>query len=306
MWHTEKQNSSDMDNNIHTTQVHMIFPDEYKNVGVTSIHPDDAGNKVYFLSDYIIAEQKLDNGTSKYLLYHVKKSGEELLQNVESIDIIASGKQIIKYEKELNIKNRALLIETASKLCQGDVNTVIFTGVDKHVTFVHAPDPSSIIEIEIVDVVPPEPSWLIHVIRRLETSGIFGDFGLRFSENVTDLRQFEGEDTVFPCTASGLKGKYLDSDIITKNGSLIVGCEISRTLVKLRFPELEYTLVNICPFKSDIFKPTKPFITRCCRSDRSGLVTINDIEGVVVHWGASEFDVAEAIRKLVLHIKEQG
>ncbi|HJH32351.1 MAG TPA: hypothetical protein C5S50_09315 [Methanosarcinaceae archaeon] len=284
----------------------MIFPDEYKNVGVTSIHPDDAGNKVYFLSDYIIAEQKLDNGTSKYLLYHVKKSGEELLQNVESIDIIASGKQIIKYEKELNIKNRALLIETASKLCQGDVNTVIFTGVDKHVTFVHAPDPSSIIEIEIVDVVPPEPSWLIHVIRRLETSGIFGDFGLRFSENVTDLRQFEGEDTVFPCTASGLKGKYLDSDIITKNGSLIVGCEISRTLVKLRFPELEYTLVNICPFKSDIFKPTKPFITRCCRSDRSGLVTINDIEGVVVHWGASEFDVAEAIRKLVLHIKEQG
>jgi len=306
LWHTEKQNSSDMDNNIHTTQVHMIFPDEYKNVGVTSIHPDDAGNKVYFLSDYIIAEQKLDNGTSKYLLYHVKKSGEELLQNVESIDIIASGKQIIKYEKELNIKNRALLIETASKLCQGDVNTVIFTGVDKHVTFVHAPDPSSIIEIEIVDVVPPEPSWLIHVIRRLETSGIFGDFGLRFSENVTDLRQFEGEDTVFPCTASGLKGKYLDSDIITKNGSLIVGCEISRTLVKLRFPELEYTLVNICPFKSDIFKPTKPFITRCCRSDRSGLVTINDIEGVVVHWGASEFDVAEAIRKLVLHIKEQG
>lgn len=282
----------------------MIFPDEYKNVGVTSINPDDGrGNQVYFLSDYIIVEQKPDNNTNDYSLYHVTKSGDGLMQNVESISMIASGKQIIKYEKKLNIKNRVLLIETAKKLCQGNVNTVIFTGVDKHVTFVHAPDPSSIIEIEIVDVIPPEPSWLTHVIRRLETSGIFGDFGLRFSENVTDLRQFEGEDTVFPCTSSGLKGKYLDSDIITKNGSLVVGCEISKTLIKLRFPELEYTLVNICPFKSDIFKPTKPFITRCCRSDKSGLVTINDIEGVVVHWGASEFDVADAIKKLVLHIK---
>ncbi|MGP8331117.1 MAG: DUF7714 family protein [Methanosarcinaceae archaeon] len=284
----------------------MIFPDEYKNVGVTSINPDDGrGNQVYFLSDYIIVEQKLDNNTNDYSIYQVTKSGDGLMQNVESISIIASGKQIIKYEKKLNIKNRVLLIETAGKLCQGNVNTVIFTGVDKHVTFVHAPDPSSIIEIEIVDVIPPEPSWLTHVIRRLETSGIFGDFGLRFSENVTDLRQFEGEDTVFPCTSSGLKGKYLDSDIITKNGSLVVGCEISKTLIKLRFPELEYTLVNICPFKSDIFKPTKPFITRCCRSDKSGLVKINDIEGVVVHWGASEFDVADAIKKLVLHIKDQ-
>ncbi|MGP8319867.1 MAG: DUF7714 family protein [Methanosarcinaceae archaeon] len=284
----------------------MIFPDEYKNVGVTSINPDDGrGNQVYFLSDYIIVEQKLDNNTNGYSIYQVTKSGDGLMQNVESISIIASGKQIIKYEKKLNIKNRVLLIETAGKLCQGNVNTVIFTGVDKHVTFVHAPDPSSIIEIEIVDVIPPEPSWLTHVIRRLETSGIFGDFGLRFSENVTDLRQFEGEDTVFPCTSSGLKGKYLDSDIITKNGSLVVGCEISKTLIKLRFPELEYTLVNICPFKSDIFKPTKPFITRCCRSDKSGLVKINDIEGVVVHWGASEFDVADAIKKLVLHIKDQ-
>ena len=285
----------------------MIFPDEYKNVGVTSIHPNDArGNKVYFLSDYIIAEPKLDDGTIEYSLYQVTKSGKDLLQTVESIETIASGKQIIKYEKELNIKNRTLLIETATQLCKGNVNTVIFTGVDKHVTFVHAPDPSSIIEIEIVDVIPPEPSWLTHVIRRLETSGIFGDLGVRFSENVIDLKQFEGEDTVFPCTASGLKGKYLDSDIITKNGSLVIGCEISRILIESRFPELEYTLVNICPFKSDLFKPIKSFITRCCRSEKSGLVTINDVEGVVVHWGASEFEVAEAIRDLVLHIKEQG
>ena len=169
----------------------MIFPEEYKNVGVTSIHPNDAkGNKVYFLSDYIIAEQKLDDDTIEYSLYQVTKSGNGLLQNVESIETIATGKQIIKYGKELNIKNRALLIETATQLCKGDVNTVIFTGVDKHVTFVHAPDLSSIIEIEIVDVVPPDPSWIKHVIRRLEISDLFGTFGRRCSETVMHIKQF--------------------------------------------------------------------------------------------------------------------
>jgi len=283
----------------------MIFPDEYKYVGVTGVHPDDAkDNTIYFLTEYLVIEQE-DSGSRQYSLYHVTKSGDGLLQTVDSLKLIASGRQVIRYEKELNVKNRTLLIETAGRLCHGDVNTVIFTGVDKHVTFVHEPDTSSILDIEIVDVVPPEPSWLSHVITRLEASGIFGDLAVRFSENVTDLRQFEGKNTVFPCSTSGLKGKYLDSDVITENGSLLVGCDISKTLFETRFPGLEYSFVNICPFKSDIFKPTRPFITRCCCSEKSGLAIINGIDGAVVHWGASEFDVAEAVKELVLHIRGQ-
>ncbi|MBN2488216.1 MAG: hypothetical protein JXA98_04235 [Methanosarcinaceae archaeon] len=285
----------------------MIFPDEYKYVGVTTIHPDEAqDNTIYFLTKYMLVEQENNSCTTEYSLYHVTKSGEGLLQTVESLELIASGSQVIKYGTDLNIKDRTLLIETAGKLCSGDVNTVIFTGVDKHLTFVHKPDTSSILEIEIVDVAPPFPSWLTQVVRRLEASGIFGDFAVRFSENVTDLRQFEGKNTVFPCSTSELKGKYLDSDIITENGSLLVGCEISKTIFEKRFPELEYSLVNICPLKSDIFKPTRPFVTRCCCSDKSGPVTLNGIDGAVVHWGASEFAVAEAVRDLVLHIRGQN
>lgn len=284
----------------------MIFPDEYKYVGVTGIHPDEAKeNTIYFLTEYMLVEQEKNSGTMEYSLYHVTKSGEGLLQTVESLELIASGNQIIKYGKDLNIKDRTLLIETAGKLCSGDVNTVIFTGVDKHLTFVHKPEMSSILEIEIVDVAPPFPSWLTQVIRRLEASGIFGDFAVRFSENVTDLRQFEGDNTVFPCSTSELKGKYLDSDVVTENGSLLVGCDISKTIFETRFPGLEYSLVNICPLKSDIFKPTRPFITRCCCSEKSGPVTINGIDGAVVHWGASEFAVAEAVRDLVMRVRGQ-
>ncbi|RPJ79771.1 MAG: hypothetical protein EHM20_00415 [Alphaproteobacteria bacterium] len=285
----------------------MIFPDEYKNVGVTKLLCSAAEEPVYFLTDYLIAEkQNLKTGCTYYEVYQVKKSGEGLLRKVEELELIASGEEVIKYDRELNIKDRTLLIETAAKLCRDKVNTVIFTGVDKHITMVHDPDPSSILEIEILDVVPPEPSWLSLVVRRLETSGIFGDLQVRFVEKIIDLRQFEGKDTVFPCSASGLKGKCLDSDILTENGHLLVGCEISKTLFEMRFPELEYSFINICPFKSEIVVPSKPFITRCCRSENSGLVNISGFEGAVVHWGASEYQVAEAIRNLVRRIRNNS
>lgn len=285
----------------------MIFPEEYKYVGVTRIHPDDAHEEpVYFLSRYLIVEQVTDVGR-EYSIYRIEHTGEELLRKVTKTEPIASGEQVIKYDKELNIKDRRLLIETAAEICEANVNTVIFTGFDKHMTFVHDPDISEIIDLEIVDVVPPEPSWLSLMVRRLEASGIFGDLSIRFKENMKDLRQFEGERTVFPCSSSGLEGKCLDSDIITEDGSLLVGCEISRKLFESRFPGLKYDFINICPFRSDIYTPQGPFVTRCCLSERSGLATINGIRGAVVHWGASEFQVALTIRELVQQIrKEKG
>lgn len=284
----------------------MIFPDEYKYVGISRAIPEDAEDRrIYFLTKYLIVEDTVD-GEVSYSLYSVKNTGEHLLRDVNELEKIASGEEIIRYDKELNIKDRTLLIETAHELCKGKVNTVIFTGIDKHVTFVHKPDLDEILDIEIVDVVPPEPSWLASVVRRLEESGIFGDLTIRFMDNLTDLRQFEGENTVFPCSSSGLKGKCLDCDVIKENGSLLVGCEISRELFESRFPDLEYSFINICPFKSDVFRPTRPFITRCCRSEKSGIVTINGIKGAVVHWGASEFYVADTIWKLVRELRGEN
>ncbi len=284
----------------------MIFPDEYKHVGVTKELPAGTEELIYFLTEYLIEERENpETGSSEYTVYHVIKSGDGLLRKVEALELIASGEEVVRYGRELNIKDRVLLIETALKLCKGKVNTVIFTGVDRHVTIIHDPDPSGILEIEILDVAPPEPAWLSQVVRRLEASGIFGDLQVRFTENIIDLRRFEGERTVFPCSASGLEGKCLDSDTLAEDGHLLVGCEISKTLFEMRFPELEYSFINICPFKSEVVVPSKAFITRCCRSEKSGRVNIAGFEGCVVHWGASEYQVAEAIRNLVTRLRNK-
>ncbi len=277
----------------------MIFPADYKIVGVTRIDPTlRTGCPIYFSTEYLIAE--LPSGCS---IYKVKSEGEGLLKKLVSLELLAKGKQIRKFEEKLDSHDRTRLIESAIPLCKGNVNTVIFEGMDRHITFVQDPNLHEVMEIEVIDISPPEPPWLAFAIQRLVRSGILGELNIRFTTKLIDLRQFEGENMVFPCYASELKGKYLDTDTYIDNDSTLVGCDISKQIFDLRFPQLTYKHINMCPLKTELYMPTKPFITRCCQSKKSGMVNLNGIDGTVVHWGASEYDIVDAIRMLVKVLK---
>ena len=273
----------------------MIFPADYKSVGMTRTDPTGRiGGPIYFTTEYLIAE--LPSG---YEIYKVKSEGEGLLRKLISLESIARGKEITKFEEKLDSHDRTKLIECALPLCKGVVNTVIFEGMDRHTTFIQDPSLHEVMEIEIIDIVPPEPPWLDFAIQRLVRSGILGELNIRFSTKLIDLRQFEGENVVFPCHASELKGKYLDTDTDIEDNSMLVGCDISKQIFELRYPNLTYKHINMCPLKTELYLPTKPFITRCCQSKKSGMVNLNGIDGAVVHWGASEYDIVDAIRMLV-------
>jgi hypothetical protein len=273
----------------------LIFPEDYKKVGVTRTDPTARiGCPIYFSTEYLIT-----NLPSVYAIYKVKSEGEGLLRKLVSLELIAKGNQIKKFNEKLDAHDRTRLIQSALTMCKGTVNTVIFEGADRHVTFVHGPSLHDVMEIEIIDIMPPEPPWLSSAIDRLVLSGILGELNIRFTKKLIDLRQFEREKTVFPCYASELKGKYLDTDIDIEDNSELVGCDISKQIFELRFPGLTYKHINMCPLKAELYMPIKPFITRCCQSNRSGMVNINGIDGAVVHWGASEYDIVDAIRMLV-------
>ncbi|VVB88115.1 Uncharacterised protein [uncultured archaeon] len=277
----------------------MIFPADYKSVGVTRTDPTERiGCPIYFSTEYLIAD--LPSGFSTY---KVKSEGEGLLKKLISLEPVAKGSQIKKFEEKLDSHDRTRLIESAIPLCKGGVNTIIFEGMDRHITFVQYPSLHEVVEIEIIDISPPEPPWLAFAIQRLTRSGILGELNIRFTTKLIDLRQFEGEKMVFPCHASELRGKYLDTDIDIENNSELVGCDISKQIFELRFPDLDYRHINMCPLKAELYMPTRPFITRCCQSKKSGMVNINGIDGVVVHWGASEYDIVDAIRMLVKVLK---
>lgn len=274
----------------------MIFPEDYKLVGVTrEMSPQDP---IYFSTQYLIllGEEKS--------LYRVENSGQGFMRRAVSWELLASEGQIVEHGETVDTRNRALLIELAAEQCQGDVNTVLFMGPDEHITFVHQPDLSAILEIEVLDVAPPDPPWLTYVLKRLEDSGVLGDLTVRFVHRVLDLSRFDGEKVYFPCRASGL-GRSLDSDRVTVDDPLIVGCEVSREIFLATSPGKEHRFINICPVTGDQLVPRGPFITRCCRSERRGLKMKDGHLGVVVHWGDGPHEVEEAVRRLARELRWQ-
>ncbi|AEH61496.1 conserved hypothetical protein [Methanosalsum zhilinae DSM 4017] len=276
----------------------MIFPEEYKHVGVCRTG-DDRTDRVYFLSRYLVCQH--DSG---WRLYSVRSSEKPILTHVDSLELIADTHEIIWYDEKLNIKNRRLLIETAARLCSGEITTVIFTGIDEHITFIHRPDTDCIRTIQVLDIEPPLP-WLADCIRRLDNSGLFSDLEIRFEEKITDLHRFQGKDTVFPCCCSGLEGQFLDSDLITRKKVTLIGCEISDSIFRSRYPDKEYTRRSFCPFSCDLVTPDSEFIARCCRKEMCGPAVINGYRGRVVHWGATEYEIAEAVRELAMEMNNE-
>lgn len=293
----------------------MIFPDEYKRIGCAEEGktPPEEQNRIYFLSRYI-----LEKTPSGYQLYEVDTEGDGFIRARSAAEKIAEADEIIVCPEEKNIKNRTLLIETSDRLLreenarrqsgQKKASVVIFQGIDKHVTFVKDPDISEIQEIQLIDIYPPNPPWLIDCVRRLDASGIFGDLQIKFTEKTADISIYQSDRTIFPCRSSGLTGKFLDSDRLDPNQKdwVLVGCDTSRQIVETLYPGLSYEFKDMCPMRSPLTKPEKPFVLRCCKSENSGKrVTINGNPGIVVHWGAGEWEIAESIRKLALELQKR-
>jgi len=277
----------------------VIFPGNYRVVG-TALEAR-SGDPIYFSTQYLI---HYGEGIT---IYQVElKPGNGFMRLAESLTPIACGDEILEYPEKVDTRNRTHLIELALELCVGIVNTVIFKGVDEHVTFVHHPNPEAITEIEILDVIPPEPPWLVYVIEKLICSEVLGDLTLKFKSRILDLRQFEGNDVYYPCTASGL-GKSLDSDKVEIENPQIVGCEVSREVFKATYPKKKHRFLNTCPLSNEQLRPNGPFITRCCKSERRGITKSGGHIGVVVHWGDGPPQIAEAIRCLAEELqKEKG
>jgi hypothetical protein len=271
----------------------MIFPEEYKLVGVKD--RESRGDLIYFSTQYLISR----DGPS---LYAVKSLGQGFMREVEELQPISSGKDIVFHAEKVDTRNRARLIELAGEICRAkNASTVVFQGPDEHITFVHEPDLGQILEIEVLDVSPPDPPWLIYSLQRLESCGVLGDLTVKFRPQVLNLRDFERSEVYYPCRASGL-GRSLDSDKVVHENPKIVGCDVSREIFLAGYAGKAHEFVNICPLKS--MKPSGPFITRCCKSEQRGLTEKNGFKGAVVHWGDGPWAIAEAVKCLVGELRK--
>jgi len=127
----------------------MIFPEDYKSVGIKD--QERRGEPIYFATQYLINQE----GPR---LYRVQSRGKGFMRQLESLELISSGTEIVFYPGKVDTRNRAMMIDLAAEVCRSrGANTVVFKGPDEHVTFVKDPDPAAVLTIEVLDVSPPDP-----------------------------------------------------------------------------------------------------------------------------------------------------
>jgi len=224
-----------------------------------------------------------------------------LIREISKANRIAGFAETLVYRRKIDIFNRSRLISLATRLCKPPVKAVVYQGFDLHWTFVYDPDRTYVTEIEVFDVSPPDPPYLITLIKKLDSAGIFGDLSVRFTPVIQDLRR-TGTATIYPCSASGIGPNCLNNrDIYVGQPAVLLGCDISKQVLEARVHGLEFEHVNICPTKT--IRPRKPFIAKCCKSARVGPTELFGQKGYVVHWGANPYEVVSAVRDLANAIR---
>jgi len=259
----------------------MIFPPHCKCVGYAGNKP--VGDKVYFLSQYLIHE--VSEGFE--ILEVEAGTGTGIMRPVNQVTLIARSDEVFEYPERVILHNRGDLIRRAAETGR---RCVIFTGIDEHTTFICDPDPAALCTVHVYDVTPPR-AHLAETLKSLEQTGLFGELEIKFEFHIRDIRE-TGAD-VFPCRAGGFS-RTIDSDHLA-GGEQVAGCMTARQVLAECYGK-EFPVIDICPANQ---VDAEPFIARCCRAERAGIQEINGLHGVVVHWGASPKQIADAVYELI-------
>lgn len=266
----------------------MIFPPHCKYVGIANGTP--CGSQVYFLSRYLIRETP--EGT-EVIEVDVDPTGTGLMRKALSARVLAAGADVYHYPEQVNVQDRTALVRAAF---QTGHRCTVFSGHGGQTTFVLDPDLSGFLRLHVYDITPPRPHLSATLID-LEKTGLFGDLEVIFEHHVRDIREIEAD--VYPCRAAGFP-RTVDADPI-RPGDRVAGCLTARDLVRECYGE-DITVESICPLGE---VAAEPFIARCCRSERSGPGRWNGMFGAVVHWGASSWEIAEAVRHVAAVWRER-
>ncbi|HWQ63068.1 MAG TPA: hypothetical protein VN429_01530 [Methanospirillum sp.] len=259
----------------------MIFPPHCKCVGYAGEKP--VGDQVYFLSEYLLHE--VPEGFE--ILSVEVGEGTSMMRPVKTVSLIASAGDVYQYPERVILHNRGDLIRRAAETGK---RCIIFTGIDEHKTFICDPDLPALSTVHVYDVTPPR-AHLAETIRALEATGLFGELEIQFEYHIRDIRE-TGAD-VFPCRAGGFSST-IDSDHLTGNEQ-VAGCMTARQVLSDCYGK-DFPVIDICPANA---AHEEPFIARCCRAERTGVQTINGKHGVVVHWGSSPKQIADAVYELM-------
>ena len=269
--------------------------------------------KIYKNTNYLI----LNNDQEWAVIKVGKTPARGLFWPITNVTILSLPKDTVYLTApDIDVLNCNSMARAAHKL---PGKTVVIEGKFGHVSFYK---PEQVIELTVLDLVPPGPPKLVALMEDILKLVSFSK-PIIINEKVIDIESILDENKdghyIFPCRASGM-GNGIDTGVdmslgaeVTadktmlyldecpeigselKNKLTLVGCNLSVRI----FSELYgYTpkVINICPenFISDIPK-TKPVLIKCCavkRFEREGNV-------YKVPWGVTYQDLEHALHEIV-------
>ena len=266
---------------------HVEFPLTEENI-LREFH----GKVAYTRTEFMILRHGDDTATVRV----IKQRGKDLFRPITGLEIISlPADTVYIHDEDVDVLNMSQLARLVRK---NDGRTVVVSGMFSHVSFLKA---DALLDLRVLDVVPPSPSKLSVLVERALASGLverpivphFVDIDLNEKD-----RLVRTPGVIFPCRASGLESSkehvyYLDETPEIGVECTLIGCDLSRRIYQHIYRR-PVESIDICP-QNLAPKDDVPTIVKCCKVKEGCSVDGNVAS---VPWGASMMDVVKALQAL--------
>jgi hypothetical protein len=227
---------------------------------------------------------------------------EPLFAPIDDVEVLALPDTCrFVVDPETDCGNRSALARLAERYGIGPDGTLICQGKYDHVNFIHHPDP---LVIRVVEVSPPDPPKLYHLIEHVLTYADLPPIKLELERiELRDLAaQAHPKAFLVPCRSGGLDDLsapvyFLDERPAVREDWVLIGCERSLQFHRHYYGD-EPPRIEMCP-RAIAGKRNHLTLLKCCLLE-FGIE--KDGEVMVVPWGSDLATIAQALKEIVSHV----
>jgi hypothetical protein len=253
------------------------------------------GREAYRRTDFIVLQDRA-GGTAVAAV--VKDNDQPLFSPIVHVEVLALPDTCSYiHDEDTDVANRSALAELAHRRGLGADATVVVEGLYDHVNLIHHPDP---LVLRIVEVAPPEPPKLYHLVQHVLSYADLPPIRLEFER--IDVRALcagiSPKAYLLPCRSGGLDNLsapvfFLDERPAKREDWTLVGCERSLQFHRHYYGD-EPPRVEMCPRKI-VGNCDQLTLVKCCLLEFHVEKAANV---AVVPWGTDLKMVEQALFQL--------
>jgi hypothetical protein len=205
-------------------------------------------------------------------------------------------------DPETDCANPTALARLAERSGVGPDGTLICQGKYDHVNFIHHPDP---LVIRVIEVSPPDPPKLFHLIEHVLTYADLPPIKLELERiELKDLAaKARPKAFLVPCRSGGLDDlsapvHFLDERPAIREDWMLIGCERSLQFHRHYYGD-EPPRIEMCP-RVIAGKRNALTMLKCCLLE-FGIERDNNV--MVVPWGSDLAMVEQALKEIVTNAR---